>query len=446
MGLSQEQRDILTKALDGHSLAILGQSGTGKSFLVKEINKTFREKNKCVQLTATTGIESVNIGGKTIHSWSGIGDGRFSDKALLDKLEKNEHYKVYKANITNTQCLIIDEISILSRKLFEQLEFICRNILNSSYIFGGLQVIVLGDFFQLPPVPDELKMDPGEYCFSSPVFHKFFGHKFVLTTVMRQHQEDFVKAINDVSRGELPDDTHNLIRRLSRNLPPGEDPIRLCAKNFDCELYNACKLMDMDGEEYVFHALDEGDQSKLEKLSIPKHLHIKLGSPVMLLKNLNANFVNGLRGIVTSVAKESITIDFSDVNFTETGRSSSQIEIKKEIFTVYSSIDSKVVASRKQFPLCLAFSITIHKAQRLTLDRVIVDASCIFAPGQLGVAIGRAREKKGLRVIGFKKSTILKHNESLYKYYDEKPNDNFDESGKFACCKTQFDIKKKQQT
>lgn len=93
------------------------------------------------------------------------------------------------------------------------------------------------------------------------------------------------------------------------------------------ELYNACKLMDMDGEEYVFHALDEGDQSKLEKLSIPKHLHIKLGSPVMLLKNLIANFVNGLRGIVT--------IDFSYVNFTETGRSSSQIEIKKEMFTVY---------------------------------------------------------------------------------------------------------------
>ena len=122
---------------------------------------------------------------------------------------------------------------MLSRKLFEQLEFICRNILNSSYIFGGLQVIVVGDFFQLPPVPDELKMDPGEYCFSSPVFQKFFGHKFVLTTVMRQHQEDFVKAINDVSRGELLDDTHNLIRRLSRNLPPGEDPIRLCARNFD---------------------------------------------------------------------------------------------------------------------------------------------------------------------------------------------------------------------
>lgn len=114
-------------------------------------------------------------------------------------------------------------------------------------------------------------MDPGEYCFSSPVFQKFFGHKFVLTTVMRQHQEDFVKAINDVSRGELPDDAHNLIRRLSRNFPPGEDPIRLCARNFDCELYNACKLMDMDGEEYVFHALDEGLESvKIRKTFYPK--------------------------------------------------------------------------------------------------------------------------------------------------------------------------------
>ncbi|CAG2199801.1 PIF1 [Mytilus edulis] len=307
MVLTEDQRYILEKALKGHSMVVLGQSGTGKSFLVKEIAKELRKTGKLVQITATTGIASVNIGGKTVHSWSGISDGRYSNDSLLEKLERNEHFGIYKTNITSTQCLIIDEISMLSRKLFEQLEYICRKIVNSSLVFGGLQVIVVGDFFQLPPVPDYLKMDSGEYCFKSPVFDKIFCHKIILKEVMRQNQDDFIQAINDVSRGDIPENTLNLIKRLSRHLPPGEDPIRLCARNFDCYIYNACKLMDMDGEE------------------------------------------------------------------------------------------------------------------------VEVDASCIFAPGQLGVAIGRAREKKGLRIIGFNESSIMRHEpeteapfeQSVCAYYKE---------------------------
>lgn len=293
MILSNQQQNILSKALEGHSIVVLGQSGTGKSYLIKEIAKSFKknhEKSSGVQVTATTGIASVNVGGKTIHSWSGIGDGRYSNEKLLHKLENSDHYEVYKHNIKSTQCLIIDEISMLSSKLFEQVEYICRHILDKSRI----QVIVVGDFFQLPPVPDQLKLDSGEHCFRSPIFKQMFKHKFILTNVMRQNQEDFVKAINDNSRGELPEDTHNMIKRLSRKLPPGDDPIRLCARNFDCEMFNSCKLIDMEGGEFVFNAVDEGNNSKLERLPVPKHLHLKLGCPVMLLKNLNANLVNGL--------------------------------------------------------------------------------------------------------------------------------------------------------
>ncbi|VDI08831.1 Hypothetical predicted protein [Mytilus galloprovincialis] len=154
MILSNQQQNILSKALEGHSMVVLGQSGTGKSYLIKEIAKSFKknhEKSSGVQVTATTGIASVNVGGKTIHSWSGIGDGRYSNEKLLHKLEKSDHYEVYKHNIKSTQCLIIDEISMLSSKLFEQVEYICRHILDKSLIFGGIQVIVVGDCFQLPP-------------------------------------------------------------------------------------------------------------------------------------------------------------------------------------------------------------------------------------------------------------------------------------------------------
>ena len=437
MVLSKNQAEILDKAIQGHSFAILGQSGTGKSFLVKQIAEKLREINKVVQVTATTGIASVNIAGKTVHSWCGIGDGRFSNDVLIDKLENNDIYSKYKENIINTQCLIIDEISMLSMKLFNEIEFICRKILKSSLIFGGLQVIVVGDFFQLPPVPDHLKMDGGEYCFISPVFVEFFKHKFVLTEAMRQHQVDFIKAINDISRGDLPDDTHNLLRRLSRKLPPGDEPIRLCARNFDCDLYNACKLMDMEDEEHVHvcNSFDEGDIRKLERLPVPKHLHLKLGCPVMLLKNLSESLVNGLRGTVIGFKADAIIVNFT--NMSENIKTK-QIEVKKGMFTVYSSIENKVIASRKQFPLCLSYCITIHKAQGLTLNRVVVDASFIFAPGQLGVAIGRAKEKKGLQIIGFQQNAVLKHDASLYKYYENNYLMEFCED--LSCCKKNFNI------
>ncbi|CAG2191642.1 unnamed protein product [Mytilus edulis] len=162
---------------------------------------------------------------------------------------------------------------------------------------------------------------------------------------MRQYQDDFIHAINDVSRGDLPENTLNLIKRLSRHLPPGEDPIRLCARNCDCFIYNACKLMDMDGEEFDFCALDEGDVSKLERTPVPQHLHIKLGCPVMLLKNLSEHFDNWVWLLVE-------------------------------------------------------------------------------------------QEKKGLRIIGFNESSIMRHDPGLYKYYDHTQS-KFDDID-FLCCKQHF--------
>lgn len=201
---------------------------------------------------------------------------------------------------------------------------------------------------------------------------------------MRQDEPDFVKAINDISKGELPTDTLHLLTRLQRQLPPGEEPVRLFARNFDREMYNAARLMDLEGETKTFHAIDEGDMNKLRKLSVPKVLHLKLNCPVMLVKNLSANLVNGLQGTIVEIGNNTVTVKFE----------SSVTEIKKETFTVYSSIENKVVASRQQLPLVLSYGVTIHKAQGLTMDRVEIDCSNIFKAGQLGVAVGRERKKK----------------------------------------------------
>ena len=367
MEFTSYQKQIIDHSIKGHSVLILGQSGTGKTLLAKHIAKELKKQGKQVVCSATTGTAALNLGGKTIHSWCGILDGRYSDKELLKKLNSDDHFITYKNNILNTDALIIDEISMLSKKQFEQVEFICRNIRENEYLFGGIQLIGVGDFFQLPPVPDNLKEDAGDYAFISHSFDKVFVHKFTLETVKRQTQLDFIKAVNDVSRGNLPHDSLCLIKRLSRPLPPGDEPIRLCARNFDCYIFNSCKLMEMDGEEHVFKALDDGDIRKLETIPAQKILHLKIGCPVMLLKNLSSKLVNDLRGTVTKVKPESETIC---VDFTLLNKEIFSAEVKKEIFTIYSSRENKVIASRKQYPISLSFSITIHKWQGLTLNRL----------------------------------------------------------------------------
>ena len=143
---------------------------------------------------------------------------------------------------------------MLSAKLFNQVEYICRKIRCSDLYFGGIQVIGSGDFLQLPPVPDSLKQDPGDFCFKSDVFKSVFRHKILLQEVKRQDEADFVKAIHDISRGDLPIDTLNLLRRLQRPLPPGDKPIRLFARNFDREVYNASCLLDLEGDLKIFRS------------------------------------------------------------------------------------------------------------------------------------------------------------------------------------------------
>ncbi|KAL3875767.1 hypothetical protein ACJMK2_033685 [Sinanodonta woodiana] len=202
-----------------------------------------------------------------------------------------------------------------------------------------------------------------------------FGHKIVLDEVIRQDELDFIKAINDVSKGEIPEDTKNLILRLQRPLPPGDDPIRLCGRNFDCDIFNACKLMEMDGVSKCYQSIDEDVNKLCSKMCVPKLLHLKIGCPVMLVKNISSALVNGLQGKVVAMKEDSVTVDFEN----------DLVQLGRETFTVYSSIEKTIVATRHQIPLILSFSITIHKAQGLTLDRVEVDASNIFAPEKLNL-------------------------------------------------------------
>lgn len=196
------------------------------------------------------------------------------------------------------------------------LEYICRHTRKHKKYFGSLQVIVIGDFFQLPPVPDLLKGDKGQYCFLSEKFQNIFQKHFVvLTDVLRQTEVDFITCINEVSKGTLlSEESLALLQRMKRPLPPGPPPVRLCAKKFDCDVFNASKLFDFPGEAKCYAAEDSGKKKYLNNMPVPEILYLKLNCPVLLLKNLSDHLVNGLKGKVTGLANDEVSVYFEGLS------------------------------------------------------------------------------------------------------------------------------------
>lgn len=179
----------------------------------------------------------------------------------------------------------------------------------------------------------------------------------------------------------------------------------------------------MEGEESVFTSIDEGENLKL------KTFNLKECCPVMMLKNLGDKLVNSLRGMITTIFTNIITVHFNNYIV---------VDLKRETFTVYSSLDNKIVASRQEFQLCLAFAITFHKSQGLTLDHVEVDVGSVFPAGQLRVEVGRTKEKQGLRILGFNPKSVMRHDESLYKFYSENSNKVYE--NQLFCCKKNVEV------
>ncbi|XP_070536286.1 uncharacterized protein [Ptychodera flava] len=214
-------------------------------------------------------------GGQTIHRFSGVMDGRFTDHELARKIIHEPEMKEVKMNILNTELLVIDEVSMLSAKIFLQIEAVFRMVRKSSLPFGGMQVVLSGDLYQLKPVPNIAYNDPGCMFIKAEQFKNLVPHCFFLSTVHRQTENDLIEAINLCCRGEIKNSVTNLLKRLQRPLPPGETPVKLFALNYDVDISNANHLMAMEGEMKLFRADDTGEIKLLSKCTAPKTLHLK---------------------------------------------------------------------------------------------------------------------------------------------------------------------------
>lgn len=404
-----EQAEAMRLLDAGKNVFLTGVAGTGKTFALDAWLR--RQSRGFVAVTASTGIAATHIGGQTVHSWCGCGIANRKARTIADKWWWRERVRPV---IAGTDVLVIDEVSMLDGVTFELVSDLCGRARGCREIpFGGLQVVLVGDMGQLTPVEEESKGFP----FETDAWWDGEFRTVELRRVMRQSDRAFVSALQEVRNGTMSAETMRLFSSRLRAYDPEErGAVRLMAHNSKVDAINTMKLARLDGEERVFLAHDMGEEKAMEQLDktclSPKTLRLKVGARVMLTKNGPPLFVNGSMGYVEGWGerdgKPYVEVRIDDGPTIEVGRAEWK---RTRVEAEDGGIPHEVVeAHRLQFPLRLAWAITIHKSQGMTIDLVSVDLSGVFAPGQSYVALSRARTLDGLNIEGWRgANSVMAH-------------------------------------
>ncbi|MDR1498680.1 MAG: AAA family ATPase, partial [Rickettsiales bacterium] len=413
--LSDSQKKAIDAILGGKNVFVSGSAGTGKSYLLNYLKTELKNKN--LQVTATTGIAAINIGGITLHSWANLGIDDSPVEQIVQKIFSASGINTRK-KIQKTEILTIDEVSMLSMETFEKVDKLLRMVRNNDKPFGGIQMILFGDFFQLPPI------NSNNFCFESEVWQEAKIETIMLTEVFRQQDVRFIELLNNIRYGKITGDDIKLLKKR-HNLKDDSilKPTILSTHNIFVEKINFEKLNSLTTKEMAYEAEFKGKKDKIEILRkncmAKEILTLKIGSQVMMLKNTHQKdgIINGSTGIV---------IDFSSkkhypvVEF-ENGV---QLIVTPDIWEInifnHNTGQPEVVASMMQVPLALAWAVTVHKSQGMTLDKAECDLQNSFADGQIYVALSRVRDLHGLFIRSFDINKI-KINKKILKFYDSLP-------------------------
>jgi ATP-dependent DNA helicase PIF1 len=317
---------------------------------------------------------------------------------------------------------VIDEISMLDGELFDKLDSLARNIRRDDRPFGGVQLLLVGDFLQLPPIKKEGKV---LFCFEAKSWRNAVELNVELKTVFRQHNSEFIDMLNSIRRGVCTPEISATLRETKNNRwieSNGVQATRLFPTNADVDKINKQKVDEVPGEMVCLMAEDSGEAQFLENLDknclAPQKLCIKPGAQVMLLKNLDTEggLTNGTRGVVESLVEveDQGFIELVPRVIFETKDGVLNKLVRKETFSMESF--GKVVASRTQFPLRLAYAITIHKCQGMTLSKVELSLGGVFECGQAYVALSRVSDLQGLRLTDFNPNVVRAHPRVLEFY------------------------------
>lgn len=381
------QADALAILKTGTNVFLTGEPGAGKSYTVRQYVTFLQSRGVSPAMTASTGIAATHIGGMTIHSWSGLGIRKSITRRECQDLGA---VKGLAKRIKNTNVLIIDEISMLDAPMLDAVDLICRYFKNVERPFGGIQVVFVGDFFQLPPVT-RYSEPTARFAFTSNAWMSAHCTVCYLSEQHRQEDAHYLEILSALRRGEINDDHRERLHNR-HCLSDDHEITKLYSHNADVDQMNSNRLHTLKTKERTYEMFSQGNPKLVEQIKrgclSPEKLILKIGARVMFTRNnLGEGYVNGSIGDVVNFDEESTW----PIVRMKSGRT---ITVKPEVWSI--DADGGALAAVKQVPLRLAWAITVHKSQGMSLDSAYIDLGGAFAYGQGYVALSRVRTLAGL--------------------------------------------------
>jgi len=397
------QKEALDLLKMGKNIYLTGQAGSGKTYLLNKYIKFLKGHRVPVAITASTGIAATHLNGNTIHSWSGIGIKSEISASDLGKIARNSQKR---EKIRDAKVLIIDEISMLHGNRLNLVNKVCKYIRKSSRPFGGLQVILCGDFFQLPPIQEHGDTTIN-FAYKSDAWKELEPNICYLDEQHRQLDDSFLRLLNEIRSQEVTEYTFEKLQtRLNKSVSDEFVPTKLYTHNLDVDKINQAELAKIDTPSSIFKMVTKGKKELIETLKkgclAPEELELKIGASVMFIKNNpSKGYINGTVGKVIKFSEQG-----HPIIRTFDGR-----EVTASPVSWPFEEGEKVIAEIGQIPLRLAWAITVHKSQGMSLDAAQIDLSKSFAYGMGYVALSRVKSLEGIKLLGINQNALLVNSE-----------------------------------
>ncbi|MEA3456207.1 MAG: AAA family ATPase [Campylobacterota bacterium] len=412
-----KQTTALNLLKSGKNVFITGSAGTGKTYLLNEYTQYLKARRVYPTIVAPTGIAASHLGGQTIHSFFALGIRESIDEGYVEFLMDKKYLKT---RFSKLKLLIIDEISMVSPELFTSMDLILRGFKGTDAPFGGVQVIISGDFFQLPPVSKTPKEK--RFAWQAEAWKALELQTCYLQEKFRQDDARLIGILDDIRSGQISAGSEEMLASRHEKELSTTTPTRLYTHNLDVDRINEQELDKLAGEAKLFVCEHKGSEKNIEKIFksslVLEQLTLKKGAVVIFIKNNSeTGYVNGTTGKVESFSP----IDKMPIVRTTDGR---KIKLDMEEWSLEND-SGKVMATVSQVPLRLAWAITIHKSQGMTLDAAEIDLSKTFESGQGYVALSRIKNIEGLRLMGLnpmalRVDPLILHVDSRIKGASEK--------------------------
>ncbi|MEK6628833.1 MAG: PIF1 family ATP-dependent DNA helicase [Bdellovibrionota bacterium] len=404
--LSTEQAYALDMCESGENIFLTGGAGSGKSYVVREFMKN--KDDKQMPILASTGAAAVLLGGRTFHSFFGLGIMEGGAQATLQRILQN---KATLKRIKKVEGVVIDEISMIPGEALMVAELISQQARESTLPWGGMRIIAVGDFGQLPPVTRfGQKRD---WCFLNEVWKKTDFQTCELKLNQRIQNNEFLNVLDDIREGQLTERAREFLQDRTKVHDEEHPGTRLFPRREQSETYNQKKLAEINEDELLVDSIYLGDQKYIDILAksapVPMQLKLKVGCQLMFLKNdMQKRWVNGTRGTLVGFEADHIIVRKNG------GR---EVKVEKISFSLLDA-DANVKASVIQFPVNLAYATTIHKSQGATLDELWCDLGALWEPGHAYVALSRLRDPSGLHIVRWSPKSFIIDPE-VKKFYSQ---------------------------